>query len=55
MELIIILLIAVEVVIVCSPFAYEILRLADVLSEVSHQRWPGTLGHVISPQTRRPG
>ena len=54
MELIIILLIAVEVVIVCFSLLYEIARLTNPLLKVSHQRRSRTLGHVIPPQTRWP-
>lgn len=52
MELIIILLIAVEVVIVCAPFPSETIALAKLLPTVSHQGRPRTAGYVIRPQTR---
>lgn len=52
MELIIILLIAVEVVIVCAPFPPETVELAKLLPIVSHQGRSGTVGHIIPPQTR---
>lgn len=50
MELIIILLIAVEVVIVCASFPSETIRLAKLLPIVSHQGRPGTVGYIIPPQ-----